>query len=322
MDIVQEFIKASLKEANRSEVSIAYNTNLSKTERLAIILAKSLNGKILKKDRYSFSLQFNLPQNYNFRVYYSNSSFPGHISLNDKEIFYWKNLYFVKDRDINYLTDEAKNCENKYNVPVDVSLAALKIVSKMLSIEATFNSQNLPDKDVTDKRASTKARRNLEKYKKEQAYYRDLFVKSGAISEEDLTRYIISIEPEECNDPDWDLDDDGGSATFINKIAFIFKNKITKALYKLIYEVKFTAGADGWSTPGSYWEPPDGEEWLTGNVYDDIEAEFWDLETDEPEANEALEDHLADIIDNFANSGMLAQYINDNLEDITGYEVK
>lgn len=321
MDIVQEFIKASLKEANRSEVSVAYNTNLSKTERLAIILAKSLNGKILKKDRYSFSLRFNLPQNYNFRVYYSNSSFPGHISLNDKEIFYWKNLYFVKDRDINYLTDEAKNCENKYNVPVDVSLAALKIVSKMLSIEATFNSQNLPDKDVTDNRASTKARRNLEKYKKEQSYYRDLFVKSGAISEEDLARYIISIEPEECNDPDLDLDDDGGSATFINKIAFIFKDKITKAFYKLIYEVKFTAGATGWSTPGSYWEPPDGEEWLTGDVYDDIEADLYDIKTDEPE-NEALEDHLVDIIDNFVNSSMLAKYIEDNLEDVTCWDVR
>ena len=43
----------------------------------------------------------------------------------------------------------------------------------MLSIEETFNSQNLPDSNATDKRASTKARRNLERYKKEQGmgYY-------------------------------------------------------------------------------------------------------------------------------------------------------
>lgn len=317
MDIVQEFIKASLKEANRSEISIAYNTNLSKTERLAIILAKSLNGKILKKDRYSFSLRFNLPQSYNFRVYYSNSSFPGHISLNDKEIFYWKNLYFVKGEDINYLTDEAKNCENKYNVPVDVSLAALKITSKMLSIEATFNSQNLPDKDVTDKRASTKARRNLEKYKKEQAYYRDLFVKSGAISEEDLARYIISINPESCDDGDWD----GDSAKFNAKIAFIFRDKTTKISYKFIYDVDFTASAGGWYNPGSYWEPPDGEDWLTGEVYDDFEAYCEDVQSDEP-VNEEFEEHIVNILDKFCDSGMLGKYLEDNLEDVTGWEVK
>ena len=181
MDIIQEFIKASLKET-RSDMSVMYNNNLSYSEKLAIILAKNLNGKILKKDKYGFSLQFNLPQNYNLEI---NDDFRGSISLNEKSIFYWKNLYFIKDRDIDYLTAEAKDCENKYNVPSDVSLAALNIASKMLSIKATFDSQNLSDKKV-DKRASTKARRNLEIYKKEQAYYRSLFIKSKAISEEDL----------------------------------------------------------------------------------------------------------------------------------------
>ena len=316
MDIIQDFIKASLKEANRSEVSVAYNTNISKTERLAIILAKSLNGKILKKDRYSFSLKFSLPQNYSFRVYYSNSSFPGHISLNDKEIFYWKNLYFVKGRDINYLTDEAKDCENKYNVPVDVSLAALKITSKMLSIEETFNSQNLPDKNATDKRASTKARRNLERYKKEQAYYRDLFIKSEAISKEDLEKYIISIKPESCDDGDWDDD----RARFNAKIAFILRDKTTKALYKFIYDVDFTAGAGGWYSPGSYWEPPDGEDWLTGDV-NDSEAYCEDVQSDEPVSDE-LEEHIMDILDKFCDSGMLDKYLEDNLEDITGQEIR
>ena len=154
-------------------------------------------------------------------------------------------------------------------------------------------------------------------------YYRDLFVKSGAISEKDLARYIISIKPEKCNDPDWDLDysDGGGSATFHNKIAFTFRDRITKAVYKLIYNVKFTAGAAGWSSSGSYWNPPDGEEWLTGDVYNDIEADLYDIKTDEPENGE-LEDHLVDIIDNFANSGMLNVYIEDNLENVTGYDVK
>lgn len=314
MDIIQDFIKASLKEANRSEASIAYNSNLSKTERLAIILAKSLNGKILKKTKYDFLLQFNLPQNYNLEI---NDDLRGSISLNEKSIFYWKNLYFIKDRDIDYLTDEAKDCENKYNVPADVSLAALKIASKILSIKATFDSQNLPDKNSLDRRASTIARQKIEQYKKEYAYYKDLFIKSGAISEEDLAKYIISIKPEDCDDGDWDDE----SARFNAKIAFIFRDRTTKVVYKFIYGVYFTAGAGGWYSPGSYWEPPDGEDWLTGDIYDSkVEADLLDVKVDGP-SNGELEDHLADIIDNFAKSGMLAQYINDNLEDITGYDV-
>ena len=119
----------------------------------------------------------------------------------------------------------------------------------------------MPDDRPNDYRKSTRARKNMELYKKDQAYCRDLFVKSGALSEEDLAKYIISIKPERCNDPDWDFDEDGGSATFDNQIAFIFRDRTTKALYKLIYDVRFTASANGWSSPGSYWEPPDGEEW-------------------------------------------------------------
>ena len=70
--------------------------------------------------------------------------------------------------------------------------------------------------DSVDKK-STKARRNLEKYKKRQAYYRNLFIKS----EEDLEKYIISIKPEDCDDGDWDND----SARFTAKIAFIFRDR-------------------------------------------------------------------------------------------------
>lgn len=311
MDIIQEFIKASLKET-RSDMSVMYNNNLSYSEKLAIILAKNLNGKILKKDKYGFSLQFNLPQNYNLEI---NDDFRGSISLNEKSIFYWKNLYFIKDRDIDYLTTEAKDCENKYNVPSDVSLAALNIASKMLSIKATFDSQNLSDKKV-DKRASTKARRNLEIYKKEQAYYRGLFIKSKAISEEDLEKYIISIKPEKCDDGDWDDD----SARFNAKIAFIFRDKATKALYKFIYDVDFTAGAGGWYNPGSYWEPPDGEDWLTGDV-NDSEAYCEDVQSDEP-VSEEFEEYIMDILDKFCDSGMLDKYLEDNLEDITGQEIR
>lgn len=323
MDIVQEFIKASLKET-RNDMSTAYNSNLSKSERLAIILAKNLNGKILKKNRNSFSVIFNLSQDYNIKIYYSQGwegSFSGHVYLKDEELFYWKNLWFFKGESQEYLTKTAKECSEKYNVPFEVLSEAMNFIAKSVSVIETFNNQNLPDDRPNDYRKSTRARKNLELYKKDQAYYKDLFIKSGALSEEDLAKYIISIKPEKCNDPDWDLDEDGGSATFDNQIAFTFRDRITKALYKLIYDVRFTAGANGWSSPGSYWEPPDGEEWLTGDVYDDVEADFNDIKTDEP-LNEDLEEHLANIIDNFANSGMLAKYIEDNLEDVTGYDVR
>ena len=79
---------------------------------------------------------------------------------------------------------------------------------------------------------------------------------------------------------------------------------------------------DGWYSPGDYWDPPEGEEWLTGDIYNgEVEADILDVKVDGP-SNGELEDHLADIIEDFANSGMLARYINDNLEDITGYEIK
>ena len=147
-------------------------------------------------------------------------------------------------------------------------------------------------------------------------YYRDLFVKSGAISEEDLARYIISIKPEKCDDGDWDDD----SARFNAKIAFIFRDKATKALYKFIYDVDFTAGAGGWYSPGSYWEPPDGEDWLTGDV-NDSEAYCEDIQSDEP-VSEEFEEYIMDILDKFCDSGMLDKYLEDNLEDITGQEIR
>ena len=321
MDIIEEFLKASLKE--RSDLSIAYNSNLSYYERLAIILAKNLNGKILKKDKYCYSVSFNLSQDYSFQVYYSSSSFSGHVYSGNRELFYWKNLYYFRDENQEELSKEARECEERYKVPLEVMTEVFNLIVKVVSISDIYSSQKLPDHQPKDYRKSTKARRNLELYKKDQAYYRDLFVKSGAIPEEDLARYIISIKPEECEEPDWDIDysDGGGSATVDSKIAFIFRDRITKALYKLIYNVRFTASAGGWYSSGSYWEPPDGEAWFTGYVDDDVEAEFDDFKTDEP-VNEELEEHLIDLIDDFSSTSMLSKYVEDNLEDITGYDVK
>lgn len=320
MDIVQKFIKASLKEANRSDMSVAYNSNISKSERLAIILAKNLNGKILKKDKVDFLLQFDLPQNYSLKV---DSDLRGQILLGEKNIFYWRNLSFVKGQNIVDLTDIAKNYDDEYNVPADVSFAALKLATKIVSIKEEFYKQDLPDENSYDHRKSARDRRNLEKYKKDQDYYRNLFIKSGAISEEDLAKYIISIEAAECGEPVWDLDlDYSGSAKFDSKITFNFRDRTTKALYKFVYNVSFTVGVDGWYSPGNYWDPPEEDTWLTGDIYNgEVEADLLDVKVDGP-SNGELEDHLADIIEDFANSGMLAQYINDNLEDITGYEVK
>ena len=152
-------------------------------------------------------------------------------------------------------------------------------------------------------------------------YSRDLFVKSRAISEEDLARYIISIEPVKCDDL-YSSFDDGGSVTFNSQIAFIFRDRITQICYKFIYDVSFSASANDRYSSGSYWDPPAYDEWLTGDVYNGVDAEYYDLETDAPETNEELEGHLINIIDNFANSGMLLKYIKDNLEDITGWDVR
>ena len=98
------------------------------------------------------------------------------------------------------------------------------------------------------------------------------------------------------------------------------RDKTTKALYKFIYDVDFTAGAGGWYSPGSYWEPPDGEDWLTGDV-NDSEAYCEDVQSDEPVSDE-LEEHIMDILDKFCDSGMLDKYLEDNLEDITGQEIR
>ena len=87
--------------------------------------------------------------------------------------------------------------------------------------------------DIVQKfiKASLKEANRLEQYKKDQAYYRNLFIKSGAISEEDLAKYIISIEAAECGEPDWDLDlDYSGSAKFDSKIIFNFRDRTTRAL--------------------------------------------------------------------------------------------
>lgn len=328
MDIVKEFIKASLKEANRSEASVAYNSNITKAERLCIIITKTLNGKITERDWNHCFIEFNLPQNYKFLVrHYSGSGKEvcgvfekcSLIKPDGSSPCYWNNPYnFSKEKDL----ESAKTCEEKYQTPTEVTLAVRNICRKIESIEESFRDDwhNLPSKYPSDDRKSTKTRKNLEKYKKEQAYYRDLFVKSKAIPEEDLAKYIISIKTESCDDGDWDDD----SAKFNAKIAFILRDKTTKALYEFIYDVYFTAGAGGWYSPGSSWgygyEPPDGESWLTGDVYD-IEACCDDVQSDEP-VNEEFEEHIMDILDKFCESGMLDKYIEDNLEDITGQDIR
>ena len=323
MDIVQKFIKASLKEANRSEASIAYNTNLSYYERLAIILAKSLNGKILKKNKYDFSIAFDLPQNYSLKVYQSNAAASGYISLNknNTEIFD-KSLSVFEGKTLESYSSIINEYAKRYNVPIEILTKAFEYIFKIVSITSTFDNQKLPSNQPNDYRKSTIARQKIEQYKKEYAYYKDLFIKSGAISEEDLAKYIISIEATECGEPDWDLDlDYSGSAKFDSEITFNFRDKTTKALYKFVYNVSFTVGVDGRYSPGDYWDPPEEDTWLTGDIYNgEVEADILDVKVDGP-SNGELEDHLADIIEDFAKSGMLAQYINDNLEDITGYDV-
>lgn len=321
MNIVQKFIKASLKEANRNNMSIAYNSNISKSERLAIILAKNLNGKILEKDKVYFLLQFDLPQNYSLKI---DNNLKGRIFLDGEEIFYWHDLSFVKDKDINYLTADAKDGEDRFNVPVDVSLAALKLAVKIVSIKEAFNEQNLPNESSYDHRKSARSRRNVERYKKEQAYYRNLFVKSGAISEEDLAKYIISIHTIKCEDYETNIDyyKGEGSAIFDSEIAFIFKDTAINARYDIIFSVRFAARAEGRRHPGSYWDPPEDEDWLIGVVWDDeVDADYSEIKTNGP-TNDELEEHLIDIVYNFAESGMLAQYLEDNLEDITEWEIR
>lgn len=320
MDIVQKFIKASLREANRSEASIAYNTNLSYYERLAIILAKSLNGKILKKNKYDFSIAFDLPQNYSLKVYQSNAAASGYVSLNknNTEIFD-KSLSVFEGKTLESYSSIINEYAKRYNVPIEILTKAFEYIFKIVSITSTFNNQKLPSNRPNDYRKSTIVRQKIEQYKKEYAYYKDLFIKSGAISEEDLAKYIISIEPGKCDDYGYDDDD---SKTFNSQIAFIFKDRTTRIRYKFIYDVSFSASATSRYSPGDYWEPPMYDEWLTGDVYDGIEAVFYDLETDALETNEELEGHLINIIDNFANSGMLLKYIKDNLEDITGWDVR
>lgn len=316
MDIVKDFIKASLKEANRSEASIIYNSNLSYCEKLAIILAKRLNGKVLKNGKYYKNycvVVFDLPQNYSLKISQSdiNPSPLGYITLskNNIEIFD-QSLMGFKDDNLESYSDTINEYAKIYKVPVEVITKAFEYILKVISITSTFNNQVSPRGRAKIYRKSTITRQKLERYKKEYGYYRSLFVKSGVISEEDLARYIISVVPEECKVLDLDLDDYGGGglATFLSKIAFTFRDRITKAIYKFIYSVELTAEMDG-------------KEWLTGDVYDDIEVDLCGIETDGPENGE-LEDHLVNIIDDFTNSDMFIQYINDNLDGITGYDVK
>lgn len=316
MDIVKDFIKASLKEANRSEASIIYNSNLSYCEKLAIILAKRLNGRVLKNDKYYKNycvVVFDLPQNYSLKVSQSdiNPDPFGYITLskNNIEIFDQSLMGFKYDNLESY-SDTINEYAKIYKVPVEVITKAFEYILKVISITSTFNNQVSSRDQAKIYKKSTITRQKLERYKKEYAYYRSLFVKSGVISEEDLARYIISVVPEECKVLNLDLDDYGGGglATFLSKIAFTFRDRITKAIYKFIYSVELTAGMDG-------------NEWLTGDVYDDIEVDLCGIETDGPENGE-LEDHLVNIIDDFTNSDMFIQYINDNLDGITGYDIK
>ena len=322
MDIVQKFIKASLKEANRSEASIIYNNNLSYYEKLAIILAKRLNGKILKKRKDEFSIAFDLPQNYSLKVSRCDVVYPGYVSLNKNNIeIFDKDLSFFKSDSLESYSDTINEYAKRYKVPVEVLTKVFEYILKVKSIISTFNSQTSPKKQAKIYRKSTIARQKLEQHKKEYGYYRDLFVKSGAISKEDLAKYIISIEPKKCDDY-YSSPYDDDSVTFNSQIAFIFRDRTTQIRYKFIYDVNFSVSAISWYSPGSYWEPPMYDDWLTGNVYDGIEAEFYDLETDALEINEELKEHLINIIDDFANSSMLLKYITDNLEDITGWDVR
>lgn len=158
----------------------------------------------------------------------------------------------------------------------------------------------------------------------EQSYDKELFIKSKAISEEDLAKYDISFTHIDCREYEYNIDysEGYGSVIFDSEILFTFKDKITKARYDITFSVRFDARAEGRRYPGSYWDPPEDEYWLIGEIWDDgFEAEYSKIETNGPTSDE-LEDHLIDIVYNFTESDTFFHYLTDNLEGITGWEIR
>ena len=171
--------------------------------------------------------------------------------------------------------------------------------------------------DIVQKfiKASLKEANRLEQYKKDQAYYRNLFIKSGAISEEDLAKYIISIEAAECGEPDWNLDlDYSGSAKFDSKITFNFRDRTTKTLYKFVYNVSFTVGVDGWYSPGDYWDPPEEDTWLTGDIYI---GEVEEISKYITKKAEKIRTNAQQIINSIATSNNISSTNKNNILDNT-----
>lgn len=158
----------------------------------------------------------------------------------------------------------------------------------------------------------------------EQSYCKELFIKSKAISEEDLAKYDISFTHIDCREYEYNIDysEGYGSVIFDSEILFTFEDKITKARYDITFLVRFDARAEGRRYPGSYWDPPEDEDWLIGEIWDDgFEAEYSKIETNGP-TNDELEEHLIDIVYNFTESDTFFLYLTDNLGSITGWEIR
>lgn len=331
MDIVQEFIQASLKEANRSDASILYNSNLSWCERLATFIAKKLNGRVLQKRKDHFNLEFNLPQNYKLRTYYYKEDGFNSIKIitpEGKEPFYWTTIYFFED----YSKEDqdgferkiAQREEEKYHIPQEITLACINMCKKIIDIEESFRENWISDKK--DNRDSTKDRQRLEYYKKQQGFFQkclDKYIKTLAEDEaEDLKKYSIIVKCIDCDDGDWD----GDCASFYSNFYFTFVDKATKNSWKFEYSIYFKAAAGGWyfpgSAPGYGYDPPDGESWLIdGHTYV-VDVELNDVDSD-VEVNEEFEQSLMNLLEKFLKSDDgFNNYIDNYLEEITGSEVR
>lgn len=309
--ILDEFFKKYNLSESRSDDSVIYNDNLKKWDKLKILI-KRLGGKEEEKSGYWFTYKFDLPEGYCLQFQGNKTS----IFSETNRGFYWSEYAFNLR-----LTDSEEKYEeynSKYGVPVEVSKAAIKIINK---VEEFYNK--IPEDITTKKKLSVQ-----DKYRVQHGYGKEELIKAGVASEKDLSRFIITLSNSSSNYDSWD--DDTATFGFDNTITF--KDKSTGVIYKYETPITVIADAGGWYSPGDSWgygcEPPDGESWLEGVRSVEMDDEPYLIINDDPDIDvEDISDKetvkwLSHIVKEYLSSDAYVNYVDKDLEGITGCEVR
>lgn len=241
------------------------------------------------------------------------------ITLPDHAKKDWS-IEFKKLADL--IKDQMSEKAEEFNYPIEVFEKSIELIEELANL---YKESDQIDSEIIDSRVE-KPKKIPNKdlvdiYRKGYKWLKD----TGAFEDGFLEKFHCAVNPQVTSYQDWDDD----KYTCKSLYEFIFKSKETRETYKFEIPMYLFCSADGWYDAGSFWEPPDGESWVTDLNEFELDSdgeceEGYAAYCSESPSNpdQELIDTILAALTAIAESSDFRNHIEEDLEDLTGQEVK